>query len=586
MPTLRSLLAPLLALGIAGCAGAPMARPHRVILISLDGAGALELHDLHRQGLLRAGGFERFFRDGQVADALIPVDPTLTSTNHISLVTGFPPARTGIVSNQFHPAGTPAAQKASGFDAAIGTETLWEAARRQGRRTGVLGWPGADAKGERRIADWGMAYNNFAEFGPQLLTLSRADWSPLAAGPGPAVASHSTPLSARLTVGGEAEGAETRTLELIAVDGTDDGKVNYDAVAARTMAPVRAGRWGLLTWPEPGVSSRVKLLEIAPDLASARLYMDGMYRTLAYPEELAAALTRDGLYWPGPPDNAGLNAGWQGKPGIDLATWTEQAELGVTFMGEALRSAAARADWDLLLGYLPAIDQAGHRLLLLDPRQPTFSPERRDELTRARNRAWEKIDAELAKLISGLDLTRTTLVLVSDHGMMPVHTAVDPNALLAESGAAPERAYAVTDGGVAYIYLEEGGDAASGARILADLASRYADWRIEGEAPVERVLDRREAARLGIDHPNSGDLVLFARKGYLFRQLSGGKSSTPAPVYGTHGYLSTHPEMHGIYMAVGAGIKPHQGGRVHAAEIAPRVAAWLGISPPREKSAP
>jgi len=596
IPALRSpgrLAALLAVLGLAGCSSAPPARPEsasaakprRVILISLDGAGARTLHDLHRQGLLGAGGFERFFKEGQVAEALIPVDPTLTSTNHVSLVTGFPPASTGIVSNQFHPAGAPAKERGNGFDAPIGTETLWEAARRQGKRAAVLTWPGADAKGERRTADWGLIFNNLAEFGPQLLTLSRADWGPLTASQ-PAVTSYSEPLTARVTVGGEAEGAETRTLELFAVDGTDDGKVNYDGVTASATAPFGVGQWGLLTWPEPGVSSRVKLLALAPDLANARLFMDGMYRTLAYPDELAASLAGGGLYWPGAPDNAGLAAGWQGKPGIDLDTWTEQAELGVTFMAAALRSAAARADWDLLLGYMPAIDQAGHRLLLLDPRQPTFSPERRDELTRARNRVWQKIDAELAKLIAGLDLERTTLVLVSDHGMMPVHTSVDPNVLLAESGDAPRRAYVVTDSGVAYVYLAEGGDAAdaeSRARLLADLAGRYAAWQIEGEAPVEKAFSRQEAAGLGIDHPNSGDLVLFAHPGFVFRPLPEGKAAAPAPVYGAHGHLGTHPEMQGIYLALGAGVPPGSAGTVRATEVAPRVAAWLGIAPPKEK---
>ena len=56
----------LLALSLAGCSGAPPARapraagdaqPRRVILISLDGAGATTLHDLYRQGQLTGGGF-------------------------------------------------------------------------------------------------------------------------------------------------------------------------------------------------------------------------------------------------------------------------------------------------------------------------------------------------------------------------------------------------------------------------------------------------------------------------------------------------------------------------------------------------
>ena len=587
-----SLSALLLTAVLAGCSHAPGpasaagAQPHRVILISLDGAGSSVLRDLHQQGLLRKGGFEHFFRDGQVADGLIPVDPTLTSTNHISLATGFPPAATGIVGNQFHAAGSPSSAKANGFDAPIGTETLWEAVHRQGRRAGVFGWPGADAKDARRTADLGLVYTNSAEQGPQVIDLSRSDWQ---AGSDPKT-------FARVTVGNEKDGP-TQTLELAAVDGTDDGQVNYDAVtlSGQPGGPLHAGEWGHVAWAlaDGPAASRVKLLALAPDLSSARLYVDGIYRMTAYPADFAAELTRRGLDWPGPPDNGSLSAGWQGKPGIDIETWTEQAEHMAAFLGEALRTAAARPDWDLLMGYIPVIDTAGHRLLLLDERQPSFSPERRDELERARTRVWQAVDAELQKLIAGLDLSRTTVVVVSDHGMMPVHTAIDPNARLAELGLLAKKdaatsatgtasgpvAYAIGDGGAAHVYVENGG-----ASTLADLAGRFADWKIEGEAPIEKVLTRQEAARLGLDHPNTGDLVLFAREGYVFRQLPDGKSAAPAPVYGAHGYLSSHPEMQGIYLAVGAGVEPRPGETVRATEVARRVAAWLGIAPPARQT--
>src|SRR3954470_14844346 len=118
----------------------------RVVLLSLDGAGAGVLHQLYREGALPAGGFARFFQDGEVADRLIPVEPALTSTNHISLATGYAADRTGIVGNNFHVAGTPWLDTVSGFAAPIGTETLWEAARPQGKRGGGPTRPGAGGK--------------------------------------------------------------------------------------------------------------------------------------------------------------------------------------------------------------------------------------------------------------------------------------------------------------------------------------------------------------------------------------------------------------------------------------------------------
>jgi predicted AlkP superfamily pyrophosphatase or phosphodiesterase len=616
----RRLPVLLLALSLAGCSGAPAprpsgppaqgsARPRRVILISLDGAGTTTLHELYRQGILRkGGGFERFFREGEVADALIPVDPPLTSTSHISLATGFPPSATGIVGNQFHPGGSPFMERANGFDAAIGTETLWEAVHRQGRRAGVLTWPGADGRGERRTADLGLVYNNHSntEIGPLLITFERADWQP--APPGPeqeGLVSHSPLLAAHVALGPEGKGAPPPNLELFALDGTDDGKVDYDSVAAisqpaggvrHATTPAHVGEWKHVAWPLPTGSgySWLKLLAFAPDLSHAFISLDGIYETKAYPADFAAALRQRELYWPGAPDSGSLGESWMGKPGIDLATWTEQAGRMTGFLGSAMRLAASRADWDLLMCYLPVLDVAGHRLLLLDPRQPDFSPQRRDELARARTAVWRMVDEELGKLLAGIDLTRTTVVVVSDHGMTPVHTSIDPNAPLAELGllvkgnkgggsAAMPAAYAIPDGGAAHIYLDAGGDAQAGERLLATLAKRYADWRVNGEAPVEKIFTRREAARIGLDSPNSGDLILFAREGYMFRPLPGGKPSAPPQGYGAHGYLNTHPDMQAIYLAIGAGVKPGRGGTVQATEVAPRVAAWLGIEPPARK---
>src|SRR6185295_2555311 len=186
-------------------------------LLSLDGASAHELHRLYREGAFAAGGFARFFAEGQVADALIPVNPTLTAPNHISLAAGYPASRTGIVANVFHRPGTPFLETVSGFAAPIETETLWEAARRQGERAGVMAWPGADDTGPRRRADWGMTYVNTPDREAELVTLKRRNWE--AAAPS-SIDSRSPIRSARISVG-----AGAQTFDLFAVDRTDDGTV-------------------------------------------------------------------------------------------------------------------------------------------------------------------------------------------------------------------------------------------------------------------------------------------------------------------------------------------------------------------------
>ncbi len=581
----------------------------RVILVSLDGASGETLRRLYSEGQLEAGGFVRFFREGQVAESIVPVNPTLTATNHISLASGYPASATGIVSNRFHPPGAPWGTVVSGFDAPIGTETLWEAARRQGKRVGCVTWPGVDGRDERRRADWGLLYTQ-PERPSALVTLGRKDWAPAEIPRGsPFPTSYAPVLTARVDLPGNRSG-ESAGLDLFALDTADDGAVRYDHLLVRSHGmeeSLAAGEWHrVLGVPAKGPDGGsegapgalwMKIQKIDPGLASVRLYFGSLTRTRAYPEDFAAALAERGLVWPGAPDEKRLLASFAGQPGIDLDTWSEQAERFAEFFGGGLRVAAARQDWDLLLGYIPVIDEAGHTLSLLDPRQPGFSPERSEAFAQARLRAWQAVDRELGRLLSEVDLATTRVVVVSDHGMAPVHTQLDPNLLLLAKGylaadaqgkilPAKSAALAVSDGGISHLYLgpRAGSDPLQREQLLADLRTLFSNWTVDGVHPLARVLTRREAGEVGLDHPNSGDLVLFAQEGYAF-EASGDvrerRAALPTTVYGTHGYLNSNPNMHGIFMVVGEGVPPGTSSAVAATEVAAKVASWLGIEKPR-----
>ena len=584
------------------CQGAPPPRtapqtrqsPRRVVLLSLDGASAEMLHQLHKEGALTAGGFESFFRNGQVAGRLLPVNPTLTAVNHISLITGYPPAQTGIVNNSFHPAGAPFLDLVSGFSAPIATETLWEAAKRQGKRVGVMTWPGADAKVPRRTGDWGMVWLNEPERASSVVTLKRSDWSTMP--PGPAtegIESYSPLLRGRAAVG--PEGQAGRELEILAVDRTDDHRENYDTLvplAPGDRVSLQAGQWARL--PCQSTFCWIKLLSLDPDLGTAQIYFNAVYHVQAYPEAFENGLAS--LLWTGQPDEHFLEESWKGRPGIDLATWTEQADRFTAFLGDTLRAAAGRTDWDLLLGYISSIDDAGHVLTLTDPAQPGYSTERRDAFAAARRKVWQAVDRELAAFLKTVDLRTTAVVVVSDHGMAPIHTVIDPNVLLRDKGvltvgadgkiAAGTRAYSVPAGGMDEIYVDPA--APDRERLITGLKSYFSGWTTEGKRPIVRVLTRHEAAGLGIDHPDSGDLILAAATGYAFTRsgLKSGRALAPTELYGMHGYPNTDPRMAGIYMALGAGVKPGKAGTagtVRNTDVAGQVARWLGIEKPRVK---
>ncbi|HBL32124.1 MAG TPA: hypothetical protein DD490_35325 [Acidobacteria bacterium] len=597
---LALLLIPLLACRTTAppaAGGRPDPPARRVILLSLDGAEAETLHRLWRQGALSKEGFGRFFKDGQVADHLVPVAPSLTAVNHISLATGFAPDGTGIVGNNFHPAGTPFLDVVSGFSAPIASETLWEAARRQGKRTAVLTWPGADGTDARRVGDWGLTYVGAPLLDPELVVLAPADWTPAEAHDPrlQGLRSFAPILVARLP---------QRGFEIAVLDRTDDRQTGYDTVvplvAPPARAPLEVGQWGGVPCVGPWLEGEaelattclVKLLELAPDLATARIYLNDVSINEAYPEAFAREFAESGLLWPGPPDDGFLSAAWKGEPGIDLATWVEQSERFTGFFGAALRLAVARDDWDLLMGYFPTIDEAGHQLLLTDPRQELFTPQRRAECARARLRIWQAVDRELAAILRVADLRDTRVVLVSDHGMLPIHTALDPNVLLQEKGLlAADKAKileegtivrAVTGGGSAHVYVRE--DAPDRARLLTELRDLFTGWTLpDGTRPIVRAVFREDAGEIGLRHPDSGDLILFSATGYGFSGagLRKGTSVFPSPAAGMHGHLPGDPRLNSIYLALGAGLRKGNAGIVRNVDVAGRVAGWLGIEPPR-----
>lgn len=136
------------ALAIAGLvAAAPRAVPKLaaaepgdppvVILISLDGTRPADVNPAWLPSLDALG------RRGARAEALVPVFPSNTFPNHMSLVTGVHPERHGVVNNDFED------PERGGFDkgeifAWIESEPVWSIAERAGLPTASFYWVGSE----------------------------------------------------------------------------------------------------------------------------------------------------------------------------------------------------------------------------------------------------------------------------------------------------------------------------------------------------------------------------------------------------------------------------------------------------------
>lgn len=603
---LRPLAVTACLLVAAACGGGPPAagRAERVVMVSFDGLGADLARRFVDEGTTPALG--ELERTGLVA-RLRPVEPTLTAVNHVALATGLPPASNGIVANQFRVPGRDITSAVSGFDAPIAAETVWQRARRGRLQVGVLLWPGCDGTSPERSADFGLTWpvEPLAPSAILDLAAEHATSTDLASADG--VPGREWRLAVDLP------GVEPGRLEwrLAAVDGTADGSPGYDTVVA---SPAVAGDWSL---PDDSgwiaLSARVrpggsppartagawcKALRLDPVSGSVRLYRGAFWRLLAYPEPLLERLEGSCGFWPGPPDTDRLASWWLDPlSGLDLDTVLEQLERLDRYLDRVTAEVLATETFRLLLAYHPGPDEYQHVGLISDPRQWAHSPGKALAARQGLDRVGRSLDRSVALLRRALDPDRDALLVVSDHGQLPVHTAVRVNAALAAAGlvtVAPESKpprpapttpmLAVGRGGCVHLYLnlagrEPGGvvTPAEAPELLRRAARALADLTLDGTPVVERVVPHDRLRRLGLDHPGSGDLVVFLRPGFAAEADLTGPVLASTRLLGDHGHHSRHRALHPVLVAAGAGVPSGWRGTMEITEVRPLVDRLLEL---------
>lgn len=559
----------------------------KVILISFDGTGADDLELLRTNNKLRPDGFKRIMAEGGFARC-IPVNPSLTSPAHISIATGTDPQRTGIVSNTFHIPGTPRTQAARGFDVPIDTDTLWESARRQGKRVGIVTFPGADGNRPRRTADWGLNYAHPVARS-RILELTRADFTKESPSAGARSFSPVLRTLLRWEVKTDA-GTIQRDIALLVLDTTDDAVENYDdfriqdgdnqvVSGARRWFPISAS-----VEDHDGTAlygSWSKLMEMHPRLDRVVVYWGPISRNRGYPAAYRQMIDREVGFWPGPPDEQGYAEEWlEKRTGVDPQTIGEQITRISEFLTRATLLSMQRMPWDLILAYQPVVDEAEHTYRLVNDRQQFSTPENREAGRQARELAYRAIDRATAEVLAAVG-NDAAVVVTGDHGLAAVDTSVRVNRLLVDWKLASvserrlaqdTRWAAFTSGHLAHIYAFE---PRSGE--LEELVRRLEALRApDGEPVFDRILVKQRG-----DHPNSGEVMAYAN--LRFYLISGVEGPVFAKTrhFGQHGGLNYHREMHTIFGAIGPGIRSVPS-EVSQTEIAGYVSLLLGIQAPRD----
>ena len=268
-----------------------------------------------------------------------------------------------------------------------------------------------------------------------------------------------------------------------------------------------------------------------------------------------------------------------GAAGFPLDRQGEWAQLPKRFLKDAMVAEVAAHVWrrhapDLLLVHFLCTDSFQH---LAGPRSPEAYW------------AIEYVDACLGRLLDavGADaLARDTAVLVvSDHGFLPVEREVRVNVRLrqlgllrvdAEGTIRGADARMVMNHGAGYIYLaEDRRPEAAAVDLRRELAS------LPG---VAGVWTAAEYETLGLptpsDNPLAGDLVLEAAPGYMFSdEARGDEWHGPARYRGNHGHRPTHPDNAALFLASGPGVR--HGAElppIRSRDVAPTAARLLGLA--------
>ena len=467
------------------------------ILISFDGAQPEVVDRLLRQGKLpKNGGFASLIREGTTAKGLTSVLPTLTATNHIAIATGAFPERTNIPMNTFHKTEDPLARTTSGFAAEIGAETLWEAAKRQGKKVITIAFAGADGRGDARRGDQTLGFGVRIGFsfvksmnGTHFDAASASAWNLAGQACEFRKANIGTVTANQVFFQTFNQGRVS--VNVLACDTVFDGQERYDTaffdfdkdIGNGFIARMGQGDWAPFAlpviaqppdpaFPDQGrgiVGAWVKLLSFDPTLSAFNLYLGDITHNVGFPQSFVDEIDDALGFWPGEPDFFQLEAGR-----IDETTYMDQLERLADYLKDGIMLAMKNHPFDLLMGYQVQTDEAGHEFSLVDPRQQTFEDgAKRQRFAANLERAYRTADRNLEQIIEGANLRKTNVIAVSDHGMAPLHTVGFPNRILraaslvsvtatGQVNPATSMANAVTSGGAANVYINLQGREPSG----------------------------------------------------------------------------------------------------------------------------
>ncbi|HEX7086333.1 MAG TPA: ectonucleotide pyrophosphatase/phosphodiesterase [Vicinamibacterales bacterium] len=207
--------------------------------------------------------------------------------------------------------------------------------------------------------------------------------------------------------------------------------------------------------------------------------------------------------------------------------------------------------------------------------------------------ALERADGHVATMIKAVEdaglADRTDIVIVSDHGFLPLEKQLHPNAIFKREGLIETnengtitgwQAYYKGNGGSGFVYLRNRDDEALKRRVRELLDALAAD----PANGIEKVWDEQDLAQIGAT-PDAV-FALTMKPGFY----SGGghrELLTSLGSRGGHGFDPNRTELHASLIMAGPSVtRKGDLGIVRMSQIAPTIARWFGVQLDPEADAP
>lgn len=597
----------------------------KVVIISIDGTPDYLIGKFLQNGILPPNGaFAKMKKFGAYAKTVFPVNVASTGPSHISIFTGAAPAKTGIVGNSFRNVNDNwNSPPLTAFKQSIAAETIFQAAKKQGKKVIALGGVSLDNSDESRRTDYLHMYPNNA--GPSLvIDLLRSETSVKdkndkrffklsldSTSPSPTTfeifTGYKIPLFIYLTDSMLNDSNFIRPITQIVIDTDSDLNNGY-------AASIIPEEWTEMKIENQGkqYNSSLRIFKVDTVKGQYRLFISAPAEVLGYPSGFLKKIQSSIGIWPGEPENRKQTTGL-----VPEKIWFEQIDRLAEYSKNLIIEGMKEDDWDLLFGYFSTLDDVQHRYTLTNPMQLDFlaDNEQRPKIYAGYvEKYFQTIDGYLLEIINAAP-KETNFVFFSDHGMIPIHTSLLLNNYFISAGFNVSKTdiTSVSSGSSAHIYInKEKINSSNYPLFLTKLEQNLKSLKDpKTNKPIfELVANHQLQKKYGLYHPNySGDLFVSCKLGYtisdrivsdvnylvqnsfdpaMFQNqnqatknflLSGTMNETGR---GVHGSLAGLREAQSIFYAIGPNVPKRGLKKMYSLQIAPTVAKLLGIKPPSD----